>query len=108
MLPSIANSIINPFSATRFGGASEKLIVGDKILTYHMKDKFTIVFSHYDFNYGLRLSRNISSWHFSPEEQKPIYRPLALKGLRLVSHLHHGKVITHRRGYSKGEITVVK
>jgi hypothetical protein len=27
-----------------------------------MKDKFTIVFSYYDFNYGLRLSRYIGSW----------------------------------------------
>jgi hypothetical protein len=47
-----------------------------------MKDKFTIVFSYYDFNYGLRLSRYIGSRHFSPEEQQPVYRPVALKGLK--------------------------
>jgi hypothetical protein len=46
-----------------------------------MNDKFTIVFSYYSFNYGLRLSRYIGSRHFSPEEQKLIYRPVALKGL---------------------------
>jgi hypothetical protein len=40
------------------------------------------VFSYYDFNYGLPLSRSIGSRHFPPEEQKPIYRPVALKGLK--------------------------
>jgi hypothetical protein len=45
----------------------------------------TIVFSYYNFNYGLRLSRHIGSRHFSPEEQKPIYRPVALKGLKKCS-----------------------
>jgi hypothetical protein len=39
------------------------------------------VFSYYDFDYGLPLSRYIGSRHFLPEEQKPIYRPVALRGL---------------------------
>jgi hypothetical protein len=56
-----------------------ELTVGNKILTYHMKDKFTIVFSYCGFNYGLRLSQYIGLRHFWPEEQKPIYRPLAQK-----------------------------
>jgi hypothetical protein len=55
------------------------LIVGDKILTHLPSVK--ILFSYYNFNYGLRLSRYIGSRHFSPEEQKSIYRPVALKGL---------------------------
>jgi hypothetical protein len=54
------------------------LIVGDKIITYHIEDKCTIVFSYYDFNYGLRLSQYIGSQHFSPKQQKPIYRSVAL------------------------------
>jgi hypothetical protein len=56
------------------------LIVCDKILTH--LPSVTIVFSYYNFNYGLRLSRYIGSRHFSPEEQNPIYRPVALKGLK--------------------------
>jgi hypothetical protein len=52
------------------------LIVDDKILTY--LPSVTIVFSYYNFKYGLHLSRYISSRHFSPEEQKPIYRLAAL------------------------------
>jgi hypothetical protein len=47
----------------------------------------TIVFSYYNFNYGLRLSRYIGSRHFSPEEQKPIYRPMALKGLSMFYYI---------------------
>jgi hypothetical protein len=57
------------------------LIVGDKILTH--LPFVTIVSSYYSFNYGLRLSRYIGSRHFSPEQQKPIHRPVALKGLRI-------------------------
>jgi hypothetical protein len=63
------------FNLTKTG-----LIVGDKILTH--LPSVTIVFSYYNFNYGLRLSWYIGSWHFSPDEQKPIYRPVALKGLK--------------------------
>jgi hypothetical protein len=62
------------------------LNVGDKILTH--LPPVTIVFSYYNFNYGLRLSRYIGSRHFSPEEQKPIYRPVALKGLRFLRTLN--------------------
>jgi hypothetical protein len=40
-----------------------------------------IVTTQKGFNYGLHLSWYISSWHFPPEEQKLIYRPVALKGL---------------------------
>jgi hypothetical protein len=47
------------------------------------------VFSYYNFNYGLRLSRYIGSRHFSPEEQKPIYRPVALKGLIRYELIRH-------------------
>jgi hypothetical protein len=59
-----------------------RLIVGDKILTYQMKDKCNY-YNTKDFNYGLRLSRYIGLRHFLPEEQKPIYRSLALKGLKM-------------------------
>jgi hypothetical protein len=59
------------------------LIVGDKILTHLLS--VTIVFSYYNFNYGVRLSRYIGSRHFSPEEQKQIYRPVALKGLKIIN-----------------------
>jgi hypothetical protein len=58
----------------------------------------TIVFTYYDFNYGLRLSRYIGSRHFSPEEQKPIYRPVALKG-KSCNHPH--PIRTDQRNVSK-------
>jgi hypothetical protein len=62
-----------------FNLTNNGLVVGDKILTH--LPSVTIVFSYYNFNYGLRLSRYIGSRHFSPEDQKPMYRPMSLKGL---------------------------
>jgi hypothetical protein len=51
------------------------------------------VFSYYDFNYGLRLSWYICSQHFSPEEQKLMYRPVALRGLN-TTHQSHDRDIS--------------
>jgi hypothetical protein len=42
------------------------------------------------------LSRYISSRHFSPEELKPIYRPMALKGLKVCAAGPH--CLTHSHG----------
>jgi hypothetical protein len=66
----------------------------------------TIVFSYYNFNFGLPLSRYIGSRHFLPEEQKSIYRPVALRGFNVGKFLA-GFMLSHRRQqYSLAQLTV--